>query len=84
MHLDERMAQTGLNAVTYAPLAYGGERMEPIAIVGLAARLPQDTDSTENFWRMMCEGRQATSKVPEDRVNIDSFYHPNPERVDTV
>jgi acyl transferase domain-containing protein len=84
MHLDERVAQNGLHAAIDAASAGEGERIEPIAIVGLAARLPQGADSTESLWRMIYEGRQATTKVPEDRININAFYHPNPERPDTV
>ena len=84
MHLDGRVAHDGLHSAIHAPSAGKGEKMEPIAIVGLAARLPQGADSTEGLWRMIYEGRQATTKVPKDRININAFYHPNPERPDTV
>ena len=58
--------------------------MEPIAIVGMAARFPQDANSIEGFWRLIHEGRRVASEIPEDRLNMDAFYHPNPDRSDTV
>ena len=58
--------------------------MEPIAVIGFAARLPQDATSVEGFWQMLSEGRSARTEVPKTRFNIDAFYHPDPERVDTV
>lgn len=57
---------------------------EPIAIIGFSARFPGDATSSENFWRMVEEGRSAMSEVPKDRFNIDSFYHSNADRLDTV
>ena len=57
---------------------------EPIAIIGLAAQLPQDAVSPKAFWQMIVEGRNATTPVPKDRANMDAFWHPNPERTDTV
>jgi acyl transferase domain-containing protein len=58
--------------------------MEAIAIVGLAAQLPQDATSSEKFWELIREGRQTTSEIPEDRIHIDAFYHPDSGRSDTV
>lgn len=58
--------------------------MEPIAIVGMAARLPQDASSLEGFWKVIREGRRVASEIPGDRINMDAFFHPNPDRTDTV
>ncbi|KAL8747820.1 MAG: hypothetical protein Q9190_000364 [Brigantiaea leucoxantha] len=33
---------------------------------------------------MLIDGRSAMTEVPPDRFNIDSFYHPNGDRLDTV
>ncbi|CAI6243331.1 unnamed protein product [Periconia digitata] len=57
---------------------------EPLAIVGLAFRLPGDADTPEAFWRIMEERRCVMSEMPEDRFNIDSFYNPDPLRNDTL
>ncbi|KAK2813768.1 Type I Iterative PKS [Emmonsiellopsis sp. PD_5] len=58
--------------------------LEPIAVIGLAFRLPDDAVSSESFWRMMMEKRCCSRKIPEDRMSIDTFYHPDPARVDAV
>ena len=57
---------------------------EPIAVIGLDVRLPQDASSDQGLWKMIYEGRDATTAVPQDRVNMNSFYHPDPNRTDTV
>ena len=58
--------------------------MEDIAIIGFSLRFPQDAVSPQSFWDMIAEGRSAVSEVPEDRFNIDAFYHPDPDRLDSV
>ena len=60
------------------------DKLEPIAIVGLSLRFPQDATSSESLWNMLMEGRCATTEVPEDRWNLGSFYHPDAERKDSV
>ena len=61
-----------------------GPTSSAIAIIGMAARLPQDADSVPGFWKLLCEGRSARSRVPRDRFNVDAFYDPDPEKLDTV
>jgi 3-oxoacyl-(acyl-carrier-protein) synthase/surfactin synthase thioesterase subunit/acyl carrier protein len=39
---------------------------EPIAIIGLSCRYPEAVGK-ENYWRMLTEGRNAMSKIPEER-----------------
>jgi len=60
------------------------DKLEPIAVIGLALRFPQDATSPQAFWDMLLEGRSAMTEVPKDRWNIDAFYHPNPDRHDSV
>ncbi|KAL9110642.1 MAG: hypothetical protein Q9227_004819 [Pyrenula ochraceoflavens] len=57
---------------------------DPIAIIGFSAKLPQDAVSAEAFWRLISEGRTTRSTIPQDRFNLDAFYHPNPDRPDTI
>ncbi|KAL8898088.1 MAG: hypothetical protein Q9192_002255 [Flavoplaca navasiana] len=55
--------------------------LEPIAICGMACRLPGGIDSDSSFWRMIIEKRSGqTPKVPKSRFNIDAHYHESPER----
>ncbi|KAI9667699.1 MAG: Type I Iterative PKS [Bathelium mastoideum] len=60
------------------------DEVEPIAVIGMASKLPQDASSTGAFWQMLLDGRSARTEIPSDRFNIDSFYHPDPDRLDTM
>ncbi|KAJ5204653.1 polyketide synthase [Penicillium cinerascens] len=55
--------------------------LEPIAIVGMACRLPGSVDSVPKFWDMLREQRSVkTPRVPSNRFNIDAHYHPDLSR----
>lgn len=47
---------------------------EPIAIVGMAMRLPGGVNSSDSFWNMLMEKRDGHCEVPESRYSVDSFY----------
>ncbi|KAI0508529.1 putative polyketide synthase [Xylaria bambusicola] len=52
--------------------------LEPIAIVGMACRLPGDIDGASKFWDMLIEQRSVrTPRVPSNRFNIDAHFHPD-------
>ncbi|WP_406347867.1 type I polyketide synthase [Streptomyces sp. NBC_00144] len=40
---------------------------EPIAIVAMSCRFPGDVNSPEDLWRLVAEGRDAITGLPEDR-----------------
>jgi hypothetical protein len=52
---------------------------EPIAIVGMALRLPGDIKTPEGFWNFLCSKRNARSEFPKSRFNIDGFYSSSPK-----
>ncbi|KAJ5958028.1 polyketide synthase-nonribosomal peptide synthetase [Penicillium vulpinum] len=55
--------------------------LEPIAICGMACRLPGAVDSPSSLWEMLVKkGSGQTPKVPESRFNIDAHFHSNLER----
>ena len=57
---------------------------EAIAVVGYSIRFPQDANTSDTFWQMLVDGRSARTEIPRERFNIDAFYHPDIERLDSV
>ncbi|MER6397384.1 type I polyketide synthase [Kitasatospora sp. NPDC001603] len=57
---------------------------EPIAIVGMACRLPGGVTGPEELWRLVREGREALSGFPEDRGwDLDALFSGDPEQAGT-
>jgi myxalamid-type polyketide synthase MxaE and MxaD len=50
---------------------------EPLAIVGIGCRLPGDADSPEEFWRLLCDGRDAITSGPCDPARAQAIAHPD-------
>jgi acyl transferase domain-containing protein len=46
----------------------------PIAICGMACRLPGDIFSPQDLWEFLIAGRDARSPIPPSRFNISGFY----------
>jgi acyl transferase domain-containing protein len=60
------------------------DTLEPIAIVGLATRFPQQATTTESLWELLLQARSTWSSIPKERFNAEAFYHPDPEHGGTV
>ena len=60
------------------------DKLEPIAIIGMSLRLPQDAKCTESFWEMLVEKRSAMTEVPGHRFNVGKFYEPGEKRTGMV
>ncbi|KAF7188114.1 Highly reducing polyketide synthase pks5 [Pseudocercospora fuligena] len=56
----------------------------PLAIVGMACRLPGSVKSTSELWELLEAGENAQSKIPKSRFNIHSWYHENGQRPGSV
>ncbi|KAG9235384.1 polyketide synthase [Amylocarpus encephaloides] len=53
---------------------------EPIAVIGLDAKLPCDGDTPESFYEFLVAGRSARGPVPPERYNSEAFWHPDSHR----
>lgn len=50
---------------------------EPIAICGMACRLPSGIKTPQQLWEFLLTGNDARSGVPESRYSIEAFYDPS-------
>lgn len=60
------------------PVVHTGAAHEPIAIVGMACRLPGPAVDLESYWDLLRNGASAITEVPGDRWNVDALYDPDP------
>jgi myxalamid-type polyketide synthase MxaB len=55
-------------------------RFEPIAVVGMACRLPGGA-SPAQFWEFLARGGDAVTETPPGRWDVEAYYDPNPDAV---
>ncbi|WP_213992196.1 type I polyketide synthase [Sodalis sp. dw_96] len=53
-------------------------RAEPIAITGLACRVP-GADTADGFWQLLADKRDAVGEIPPHRWDNAAWYHPDPQ-----
>lgn len=51
---------------------------DPIAIIGMACRLPGGIDSPDRLWEALLRGDDLVTEIPPDRWDADEFYDPLP------
>ncbi len=59
------------------------ERSFPVALIGLACRFPGAAD-LEEFWSLLKAGRDAIGEIPDDRWDVDAYFHPDPAKPGTM
>jgi phthiocerol/phenolphthiocerol synthesis type-I polyketide synthase C len=55
------------------------ERTFPVALIGLACRFPGAAD-LEEFWSLLKAGRDGVGEIPDDRWDVEAYFHPDPAR----
>ncbi|ONI89356.1 hypothetical protein ALI144C_05290 [Actinosynnema sp. ALI-1.44] len=53
-------------------------RTEPIAIVGMACRLPGGAADPDDYWQFLRAGGDGIGDIPESRWDMKGFYDPSP------
>ncbi|WP_168712305.1 type I polyketide synthase [Streptomyces sp. A1277] len=86
----ERLAAYLLEAVHGRPVAPAAPEPvrtaadEPLAIVGMACRLPGEVDGPDALWKLLVAGGDAIGPLPADRGwDVDALYDPDPDRPGT-
>jgi acyl transferase domain-containing protein len=54
------------------------KRREPIAIVGVGCRFPGGADDADAYFKLLSDGVDAITTVPEGRWDVDAYYDPDP------
>lgn len=80
----EREERSSDTSVSTSPSRDGNSRQrDPACIVGMACRVPGASRPSE-LWDHILGQRDVQRKMPEDRFNVDAFYHPNPSNKGTT
>ncbi len=53
-------------------------RVTPVAVIGMACRLPGGIDSPDLLWEALLRGDDLVTEIPPDRWDIDEYYDPEP------
>ena len=73
--IDDRASRSG--SANPSPTAYIKET-SPVAVIGMACRLPGGIDSPEQLWEALLRGDDMVTEVPSGRWDADEYYDPEP------
>ena len=58
--------------------------VEPIAVVGMACRLPGGVSTPDDYWQLLHDGVSGVIRVPEDRWDADAYFSEDHTRPGTI
>jgi phthiocerol/phenolphthiocerol synthesis type-I polyketide synthase D len=58
--------------------------VEPIAVVGMACRLPGGVNTPADYWQLLHDGVSGVVRVPEDRWDPDAYFSEDHTRPGTI
>src|ERR1700761_9443188 len=58
--------------------------VEPIAVVGMACRLPGGVSTPADYWQLLHDGVSGVIRVPEDRWDADAYFSEDHTRPGTI
>jgi polyketide synthase 5 len=73
--IDDVMQHTSL---ADSRLPIGSTPVTPVAVIGMACRLPGGIDSPEQLWEALLRGDDLVTEIPPDRWDADEYYDPEP------
>ncbi|MGV0642995.1 sulfolipid-1 biosynthesis phthioceranic/hydroxyphthioceranic acid synthase [Mycolicibacterium sp. XJ2546] len=56
----------------------GDAPVTPIALIGMACRLPGGIESPDKLWQALLRGDDLVTEIPADHWDVDDFYDPEP------
>ncbi len=60
------------------------DKLRPLAIVGMSYRFPGGANTAKGFWDILANAKSTRTRIPDNRFDPDSFYHPSPDRQGAV
>ena len=71
--IDDRPSGSG---AANPPAAMSVKSTTPVAVIGMACRLPGGIESPEQLWEALRRGDDLVTEVPPDRWDKDEYYDP--------
>ncbi len=73
--IDDRPGSSG---AANLPTTMSTKSTTPVAVIGMACRLPGGIESPEQLWAALLRGADLVTEVPQDRWDNDKYYDPEP------
>ncbi|MCO5232262.1 MAG: type I polyketide synthase [Chitinophagales bacterium] len=74
LHQQLKDALTAIKKLKSGLLEEKSKKFEPIAIIGMAMRLPGGIYTSQDYWKLLSNGVDAITDIPESRFDAKSLY----------